>query len=244
MQEPYPPFSDATAKLVDDEVRALISQQYERVKALLTEKEQRFSNVGPIGLALESGGGADLETFIPLAARFELRSLCTMLLEKESLTFADLQDCLGVRPYPPDAQLAAYINALPTRALPHPSSDPSTSAFSAEGDLEDPEVGGDASEGKDGGSSNGGGHKATSSRDKQRKQRRNRDESDDSADSDKGDDEDDDDQGPSGGPRKDKRKLFGGDDDSCLPELLRKKLQPKTPAPSAAAKGTDIRSTG
>lgn len=39
-QELYPPFSDSTAKLVDDEVRALINQQYERVKALLTEKEK------------------------------------------------------------------------------------------------------------------------------------------------------------------------------------------------------------
>ncbi|KAL8446687.1 hypothetical protein Emag_004635 [Eimeria magna] len=214
MQEPYPPFSDATAKLVDDEVRALISQQYERVKALLTEKEQ------------------------------EVRSLCTLLLEKESLTFADLQDCLGVRPYPPDSQLAAYINALPTRALPPPSSDSSTSVFSAEGDPEDFESDDQRSERKDGNSSNSGGHKAAS--DQQRKQRRDGDENDDSDDSGKGDDKDDDDEGPSGGPRKKdpKRKLFGGDDDSCLPELLRKKLQPKTPAPSAAAQGTDIRPTG
>ncbi|KAL8270547.1 hypothetical protein Esti_005518 [Eimeria stiedai] len=216
MQEPYPPFSDATAKLVDDEVRALISQQYERVKALLTEKEQ------------------------------EVRALSSMLLEKESLTFADLQDCLGVRPYPPDAQLAAYINALPTRALPPPPDDPPTGAFSAKGDHEDSELEDRRSEGKDGSSSNTGGHKAASSSDKQRKQRLNGDENGDSDDFDKGDDKDDDDQGPSGGPRKKdpKRKLFGGDDDSCLPELLRKNLQPKTPAPSAAAQGTDIRSTG
>ncbi|KAL8446883.1 hypothetical protein Emed_004762 [Eimeria media] len=196
MQEPYPPFSDATAKLVDDEVRALISQQYERVKALLTEKEQ---------------------------------------------------DCLGVRPYPPDSQLAAYINALPTRALPPPSTDSSASTFSAEGDAEGSESDDQQSGGKDGSSnSDSGGHKAASSSDKERKQRRNNgDENDDSDDSNK-DDKDDDDQGSSGGPRKKdpKRKLFGGDDDSCLPELLRKKLQPKTPAPSTAAQGTDIRHTG
>ncbi|KAL8439763.1 hypothetical protein Efla_002665 [Eimeria flavescens] len=160
MQEPYPPFSDATAKLVDDEVRALITQQYERVKALLSEKEQ------------------------------ELRSLCSMLLEKESLTFADLQDCLGLRPYPPDAQLAAYINALPTRALPSP--DGIVDGTSAEdGEAGDPKKGGQQSGGHDSGRSGG---QVSSSQDKLHKPPQDENGKDDS--------DKDDDQGPSGGSAK------------------------------------------
>lgn len=171
-----------------------------------------------------------------------MRSLSSLLLEKESLTFADLQDCLGVRPYPPDAQLAAYVNALPTRALPAPGgvSGHEAGQGGPDEDGASPHAG---AGGRD--LSSGGDDKASSFEDDQQQSHKKGKKGGASDDSDNDDDKDDDGSGPPGGPPKGgpKRKLFGGDDDSCLPELLRKNLQPKTPTASTAARGTDIASS-
>ncbi|OEH75639.1 afg3 ATPase family [Cyclospora cayetanensis] len=226
-QDPFQPFSDATAQLVDDEVRNLIAEQYERVKQLLKERET------------------------------EMRALSTVLLEKESLTFADLQDCLGPRPFPPDPQLAAYVNALPTRALLAPSEgDNSTGDNSQEVDATQnsaADASSDASAAAPGAGGSGGSGKskktspaATSTGGSQQEDEEREEDSPQKDASDSDDDKDDDDdnsQGPPrGGPKR--KKLFGrGDDDSCVPELLRKNLQPKTPAPSAVARGADLGST-
>ncbi len=68
-QESYQkPYSDETAKLIDDEVRDLIENQYARAKALLKEK------------------------------RHELNILAEALLEKEVILKSDLIDLIGPRP--------------------------------------------------------------------------------------------------------------------------------------------------
>ena len=36
------PFSEETGKMIDEEVRRLIAQAYERTKTLLTEKEEKW----------------------------------------------------------------------------------------------------------------------------------------------------------------------------------------------------------
>ncbi len=63
------PYSDETARLMDDEVRNLIESQYDRAKKLLTEK------------------------------RHELNLLAQTLLEKEVLHKSDLERLIGKRPF-------------------------------------------------------------------------------------------------------------------------------------------------
>ncbi len=66
----HKPYSDETAKLMDDEVRTLIESQYERAQQLLIEK------------------------------RDELNIIAHTLLEKEVLHKADLIKLIGARPFP------------------------------------------------------------------------------------------------------------------------------------------------
>ena len=66
------PYSNETAKLIDEEVRLLIEDQYKRAQDLLTEK------------------------------RNELNLLASTLLEKEVLLKSDLEKLIGPRPVPVD----------------------------------------------------------------------------------------------------------------------------------------------
>ncbi len=66
------PFSDETARLIDDEVRAMISQQYERAKNLLREKRE------------------------------QLEMLAQRLLEKEVLLKSDVEKLIGLRRFTSD----------------------------------------------------------------------------------------------------------------------------------------------
>ena len=66
------PYSNETARLIDDEVRKLIDEQYKRAQELLTEKRE------------------------------ELTLLATTLLEKEVLLKSDLERLIGPRPVPID----------------------------------------------------------------------------------------------------------------------------------------------
>ena len=63
------PYSDDTARLIDEEVRLMIDQQYERAKALLTEK------------------------------RDELNALANALLENEVVHKSDVERLVGPRPW-------------------------------------------------------------------------------------------------------------------------------------------------
>ena len=62
------PYSDETASMIDDEVRRLVNSQYERAKALLTERKE------------------------------ELEILANELLEKEVLLKSDVERLIGPRP--------------------------------------------------------------------------------------------------------------------------------------------------
>jgi cell division protease FtsH len=73
------PYSDETAKLMDDEVRKLIEVQYERAQALLLDK------------------------------RHELNIIAQTLLEKEVLHKADLIKLLGERPFPAEEKFESVI---------------------------------------------------------------------------------------------------------------------------------------
>ncbi len=63
------PYSDETARMIDEEVRRLIEGQYQRAKALLKEREK------------------------------ELHALANALLEKEVLLKSDLEKLIGPRPF-------------------------------------------------------------------------------------------------------------------------------------------------
>jgi cell division protease FtsH len=63
------PYSDETARLIDDEVRKLIDEAYERTKALLTEKKT------------------------------EVARLAEALLDKEVLFQSDVESLIGPRPF-------------------------------------------------------------------------------------------------------------------------------------------------
>lgn len=93
------PYSDQTAELIDDEVRVLISEVYERTKNLLLEKQ---------------------EGLIKIAEK---------LLEKEILFQTDLEEILGKRPFTNKTTYDEFVNGgadgggVPQTDLPVPSTD-------------------------------------------------------------------------------------------------------------------------
>jgi len=93
------PYSDQTAELIDDEVRALISEVYERTKNLLMDKQQ--------GLV----------------------KIAEKLLEKEILFQADLEEILGKRPFSNKTTYDEFVNGgadgggVPQTDLPIPATD-------------------------------------------------------------------------------------------------------------------------
>jgi cell division protease FtsH len=93
------PYSDQTAELIDDEVRVLISEVYERTKNLLLEKQ---------------------DGLIKIAEK---------LLEKEILFQTDLEEILGKRPFTNKTTYDEFVNGgadgggVPQTDLPVPSTD-------------------------------------------------------------------------------------------------------------------------
>ena len=84
------PYSEKTAELIDEEVRALIQKAYDITEALLTEKKT------------------------------ELELVAKALLEKEILFKSDLENLIGRRPFDPieDAVVEAEINSTGTIEAP------------------------------------------------------------------------------------------------------------------------------
>lgn len=81
------PYSEKTAELIDEEVRALIQKAYDITKSLLTEK------------------------------KVELEKVAKALLEKEILFKADLEDLIGRRPHDPiEEPVVATESAIETPA--------------------------------------------------------------------------------------------------------------------------------
>ncbi|MBM3431496.1 MAG: ATP-dependent zinc metalloprotease FtsH [Bacteroidetes bacterium] len=80
------PYSEDTAKLIDDEVRELIDGAYDRTKQLLTDKKE------------------------------QVEKLANALLEREVLFQSDVEALIGKRPYEEKKPLADAIPAEPTVA--------------------------------------------------------------------------------------------------------------------------------
>jgi len=78
------PYSEDTAKLIDDEVRELIDEAYDRTKQLLTDKKE------------------------------QVEKLANALLEREVLFQSDVEALIGKRPYEEKKPLADAIPAEPT----------------------------------------------------------------------------------------------------------------------------------
>jgi cell division protease FtsH len=74
------PYSEATAELIDQEVKKIIEHAYERTKALLQE---HYS---------------------------ELETIAQALLKKEVLFQSDLEDLIGKRPFAKETTYQAYTN--------------------------------------------------------------------------------------------------------------------------------------
>ena len=92
------PYSEKTAELIDEEVRALIQKAYDITEALLTEKKA------------------------------ELELVAKALLEKEILFKSDLETLIGRRPFDPieDAVVEAAINSTGTIETPAIAEDNNT----------------------------------------------------------------------------------------------------------------------
>ncbi|MCY1518384.1 ATP-dependent zinc metalloprotease FtsH [compost metagenome] len=80
------PYSEKTAEMIDNEVRALISNVYERTKQLLTEKREG------------------------------LEKLAQKLIEKEILFQADLEEILGKRPFDTRTTYDEFVNGTGDQA--------------------------------------------------------------------------------------------------------------------------------
>lgn len=85
------PYSEKTAELIDQEVRALIQKAYDITKALLTEKKD------------------------------DLEKVAKALLEKEILFKADLENLIGRRPFDPVEEPAVVAEAAESTAIANES---------------------------------------------------------------------------------------------------------------------------
>ena len=74
------PYSDATAKVIDEEVKKIVDEAYERTKQLLTDKKT------------------------------ELETVAKELLEKEIIFQSDLEDLIGKRPFERQTTYQAFTN--------------------------------------------------------------------------------------------------------------------------------------
>lgn len=77
----YKPYSEATGQLIDRETREVVDQQYERVKKLLLEHQEK------------------------------LKALTGRLDEKETLAYNELVEVLGERPYAIKKEISGFVTA-------------------------------------------------------------------------------------------------------------------------------------
>ncbi|CAJ1401695.1 unnamed protein product [Effrenium voratum] len=77
----YKPYSEATGQLIDKETRELVDNQYERVKKLLLEHQEK------------------------------LKGLADKLDEKETLGYTELVEALGERPYGIKKEIKSFVTA-------------------------------------------------------------------------------------------------------------------------------------
>ena len=74
-------YSEATAEVMDSEVRAIVEEAYERTLALIADKQDQVT------------------------------AIAEMLLEKETITNADVTKAIGARPHSAGAEYEEYANS-------------------------------------------------------------------------------------------------------------------------------------
>mmetsp|Transcript_18256 Transcript_18256/g.31235 ORF Transcript_18256/g.31235 Transcript_18256/m.31235 type:complete len:694 (+) Transcript_18256:533-2614(+) len=80
-------FSEKTGKMIDDEVRKIIVEQYAECERLLLEKKE------------------------------DIKNLAERLLEKETISLTDIVDVLGPRPFEQKKQLTQYLEEMKERVI-------------------------------------------------------------------------------------------------------------------------------
>ncbi|GAW80964.1 ATP-dependent zinc metalloprotease FTSH [Plasmodium gonderi] len=83
----YRPHSECLAHLIDNEVRSLIEMQYNRVKSILLKNEKHVHN------------------------------LANLLFQKETISYHDIVQCVGERPYPVKSNYEKYVKANPYKLV-------------------------------------------------------------------------------------------------------------------------------
>ncbi|SCN12716.1 ATP-dependent zinc metalloprotease FTSH, putative [Plasmodium malariae] len=84
----YRPHSECLAHQIDNEVRTLIESQYNRVKTILLKNEKHVHN------------------------------LANLLYQKETISYQDIQKCVGERPYPIKSNYEKFVKANPYKLIP------------------------------------------------------------------------------------------------------------------------------
>ncbi|MCS6967264.1 MAG: ATP-dependent zinc metalloprotease FtsH [Cytophagales bacterium] len=96
------PYSEATARLIDEEVKKLVDSAYQRTKNLLIEK------------------------------RKELETIAQELLSKEIIFQSDIERLIGKRPFPHQTTYEAYTKGSNSKEQEQKQEEPATSEVSAE----------------------------------------------------------------------------------------------------------------
>jgi AFG3 family protein len=104
------PYSQATAEVMDSEARTIVSEAYERTIKLITEKRE------------------------------EVKQVAELLLQKETITNADIAELIGKRPYSAGKEYEEYLSSgwKNTAAATEPGTPPNSEApenKKAEGDV-------------------------------------------------------------------------------------------------------------
>ncbi|ANQ08421.1 ATPase [Plasmodium coatneyi] len=83
----YRPHSECLAHLIDNEVRCLIETQYNRVKSILLKHEK------------------------------QVHKLADLLFQKETISYHDIVQCIGERPYPVKSTYEKFVKANPYKLV-------------------------------------------------------------------------------------------------------------------------------
>ncbi|CAA9988220.1 ATP-dependent zinc metalloprotease FTSH, putative [Plasmodium knowlesi strain H] len=98
----YRPHSECLAHLIDNEVRCLIETQYNRVKSILLKHEK------------------------------QVHKLADLLFQKETISYQDIVECIGERPYPVKSTYEKFVKANPYKLI-RPGETPSEQAIVSDG---------------------------------------------------------------------------------------------------------------
>lgn len=97
-------YSNATAEVMDEEVRVMVDEAYKRTIQLMTERKE------------------------------QVRLVAELLLEKETITNMDVSALIGARPYSSGKEYDEYVNSGWTATKPSASTDNATETPESDSD--------------------------------------------------------------------------------------------------------------